>query len=124
MISVFDWDQHRGREEGVSERCFSANGFITKMFYESRRSKIIWKLTPLSLLENWKVSDVGISYVSNSGISIKMYAVSYVNREVFSWSQLLYSSIDKGMVILFLRKNDRTTEVFISVNTEFGISGV
>lgn len=122
LISVFDWDLFVNADISPKyQRQTTDDNF--SVFYENLLGKNEWKLITLDQLEGWEIQDNGIVDVSNSGIWVDMYKVSCINREVSEWSQPLLCCLNRGLVVLLMRKIHKHYEFLVSIQSEFGISG-
>ena len=119
MVSVFDWDLFFNEDNTPQISKDSDCAF----FPESSLVKKTWKLAPLSELNHWDIQDEGIVDLCKSGISVNMYNITSMNREVKKWAQPLLCSSTKGLIVLFTRYIGNKTEFLISIESEFGISG-
>ena len=122
LISVFDWDLYTNdnTSENYEREITEDNSDI---FSENTLGKNEWELTTLDKLNRWDVQDEGIVDIRNSGIWVDMYKTSCTTREVSSWSQPLLCCLNKGLVVLLIRKINDQFSFLVSIQSEFGISG-
>jgi len=120
MFTVFDWHGFMHNSVLKEPKTSSEYG---RLF----RKKAHWhyggSLVPISSLKNWELSNRGVEDHCGSGLSVRMYKISCINREVATWCQPLMCSENQGLSILVIRKKQQTTEVLIKSSLEFGISG-
>jgi oxidase EvaA len=115
MIGVFDWDNYT---KGINPEPFSINNL--KMHYTQNNSKLI-KINDLS---SWIPTEYGVENKKDGDISAKLYKVKSVTREKTQWYQPLLLTKDLGIIQLYFRKVKGNIEYLLSIDEEFGISGL
>ena len=122
LISVFDWDLYTG-DDPVEDHERKVTESNSDIFSENTLGKNEWELTTLDKLNGWDVRDDGIVDLKNFGIWVDMFKTSCTTREVSRWSQPLLCCLNKGIVVLLIRKINDRYSFLVSIRSEFGISG-
>ncbi len=121
LLSIFNWSRFLHNQDIEPSAKPPVNFFYQLINRRAFRADP-WAFTPITELNDWKLSDSGIEDISKSGVSVSLYRVSCTNREVISWVQPLMKGSNPGLVKLLMRNHNKKVEFLLSLKEEFGIS--
>lgn len=121
LLAVFDWEHFAsGKTRDLRGQDMAP---LQYRYQQQRMSPNHYEVVPLNQLEQWRCTDRGIEPIGKSGLSVLLYQVQSVTREVNAWTQPLVKATGEGRVVLYMRETTAGAEFLLSVFTETGITG-